>query len=138
MRKVTCLMAAVLVTGVATSFAVTSATATGSPQWFRPYAQLTIPSPHMLQVDVGLTNVGTVRHTGTVTVTIAGPKIYRPHLFSGRVSLVPGGTWRWGLPTGYAPTGTYVVTITATHVTEGTEPPPLPPTVTATATTKVG
>lgn len=138
MRKVMCLLAAVLVTGVAASFAVTSATATSSPQWFKPYAQLTLVSPHMLQMDVGLTNIGTIKHTGNVTVTISGPKIYGPHLYNPRVSLVPGETWHWGLPAGYAPTGTYVVTVNATHVVEGVEPPGLIPAVSATATMKVG
>lgn len=122
MRKVMCFLAAVLVAGVAASFAGTSATATTTPQWFKASTQLTLVQPHMLQTDAWLVNVGTIKHTAIVDVQVEGPGIYGGHVGVGPVTLAPGATWHWGIPAGWAPRGTYVVRITATHVFQAGDP----------------
>ncbi len=121
MRKIFCLTAVAFVAGIAAYVVASPAKATTTPQWYTVSTALVAGPGHTLQIDVAVTNVGTITHTANIVVSLKGPSSYGMSMPIA-IKLAPGEKWTWGVAATVVPKGTYTGAIKAAHLFERNDP----------------
>jgi len=131
MRRIMLLLA-VATAATATALAAASpstATTSGADKWFTASATAVAGPNHAYTLRVSLTNIGAISHQAAARVTLMnqgalGTFYWVPPNAPTQVTLAPGHTWSFTFTATAINSVTQVgITIAATHMTQGSDPP---------------